>query len=365
MTPRGPWLGQFTDGQTAEVHQVQVRLDVTGFMLTREVTGVKLGQWPLASLKIDDSFKGLIRVTSMSQPQAEVTVAGSDFRAALVQVGAVKKDWHPQLLILSLVFAVVALVGGLVVVIDPLAKSIALKVPMSIEYKVKESFAKQYGAKSCSSLEGDVALGVLSRRLGADKTEIKYDIRVEDKTEVNAFALPGGVIFLTKGLLKAANSADEVAGVLAHEMEHVRQRHIMASLVRSAMLTGVWQVAVGDFTGILAVDPSTVYQLATLKYDRNAEAEADAGALKTLDKSSISRKGFAEFFERLKKDKASIIPDILSTHPDHDKRIALINAKGGAVAPRPALSEKSWEDLRAICGPEKPQDKQEGSTSDD
>src|SRR6185369_12453990 len=105
---------------------------------------------------------------------------------------------------------------------------------------------------------------------------LDVEIRVVNIDIPNAFALPGGVVLLTRGLLEGAESPEEVAGVLAHELGHVLHRHALSHMIRNALLGGAWATTLGDYSGLLVIDPKTAYEAATLKYSREAEAEADA-----------------------------------------------------------------------------------------
>lgn len=351
MTTHGPWKGQYTDGLTATVRDVLVTLDVMGLKMQNALTGDVVGIWSLANVTIDRATAGFVRVQSNARRDEAVMVFDASFRHALATQGAIPKTLHTGKLMAVLVVLVIAVVATVVIAIDPLSKFIARQVPMSVEYKIKDTIAKRMADETCWTPTSLVALDELKTRLAGTNSPIDFEIHVTRDKQVNAFALPGGVIFLTQGLIERAESPDEIAGVLAHEMEHVKQRHIMASLVRGLMLTGVWQVAVGDFTGILALDPSTIYHLTTLKYDRDAEAEADAGGLQTIDRAGIAREGYAQFFEHLKKDGdvGARVPDILSTHPDHDRRLTMIHASAGANNPTPALSRDQWRALKESC----------------
>src|SRR5207249_4264127 len=111
-------------------------------------------------------------------------------------------------------------------------------------------------------------------------------------------SLPGGAILLTRGLVEGAESVDEVCGVLAHELGHVMHRHVLAEFIESTFMSAVWALTIGDYSGLLIVDPQTAYRLVTLKHSRAAETEADETASELLRRASISSSGLASFLER-------------------------------------------------------------------
>ena len=149
---------------------------------------------------------------------------------------------------------------------------------------------------------------------------IDFDFHLLDDPEINAFAIPGGHIYLTTGLLRAAESEAEIAAVLAHEIAHVTSRHIaqrMTALYGVSLLT---RLALGE-------DPGMLEQIATellaqgflLKHSRDNEREADAAGLDYVIAAGYSPRGYAAFFERILEQPRP--PAILSTHPDPAERI--------------------------------------------
>ncbi|RYD60112.1 MAG: M48 family metallopeptidase [Sphingomonadales bacterium] len=172
------------------------------------------------------------------------------------------------------------------------------------------------------------------------------DIRVVDIPIVNAVTLPGGHILLFKGLLDEAESADEVAGVLAHEMGHVRNRDVLESLVRQLGLSMVLAGADGNIGGYTNA-------LLSAGYSRATEGRADAFALKLLQDSSVPAAPTAAFFRRLSKVEVSLgeagtLLGYISSHPLSSDRMKLFEqgAKPGATT---SLDASEWTALRGIC----------------
>ena len=176
-----------------------------------------------------------------------------------------------------------------------------------------------------------------------------------DWSLVNAFAVPGGQIILTRGLVQRAGSSDEVAGVLAHELGHTLELHPEAGIIRALGLSAAMQLALAGSQGTIS---NIGLILTQLRYTRIAEREADAHALRMLKGAGISAKGFGDFFERLESKKpgeeagksASELEVILRTHPPTAERIAMVRAQPTYPA-TPALSADDWRALRDACGP--------------
>jgi predicted Zn-dependent protease len=183
-------------------------------------------------------------------------------------------------------------------------------------------------------------------RLGGGQLQV----RILRDPMPNAFALPGGIILVTDKLLADAESPDEVAGVLAHEIEHIAQRHVLAGVVRDTILTGLWSLTVGDYAGLLVLDPSTAYRIANLEFSREDEAAADAGALARLRRARIRQDGLASFFERLgKRYGGDTLPKWLSTHPSNRERVRVLRRAAPVADARPALSAADFELLQRGC----------------
>lgn len=144
-------------------------------------------------------------------------------------------------------------------------------------------------------------------------SEFELHFTVVDDASVNAYALPGGFVAVHSGLLKAAKSGEEVAGVLAHELAHVSERHGTRRVLR-ALGAGALLSALFGGTDIEAA-AGLLTQLVSTAYDREQEEEADRVGLETLERSGIDPTGLSDFFQRLARG-GPVVPELLSTHPD-------------------------------------------------
>jgi predicted Zn-dependent protease len=160
---------------------------------------------------------------------------------------------------------------------------------------------------------------------------------------VNAFATLGGHIYVFEGLLKRAQSADELAGVLAHEIEHVRNRHVIQGVAVSLLTLGALK---GGMLGDQEAGSGIAYHLLTLKFSRQQEYEADEMALERLQMAHVDAAGFRQFFERAEKMPSP--PQILSSHPANEFRSELA-ARFRGYPVDPVMDQKKWSILAAIC----------------
>jgi hypothetical protein len=152
--------------------------------------------------------------------------------------------------------------------------------------------------------------------------KVPFTIKVIDSDEVNAFALPGGFFFVNKGLILAADNEAELAGVMAHEIAHVAARHAMENQGKGALIN------YAALAGIIFGGPivSTVLQngggilagLASLKFSRGAEHEADSLGVQYLYASGYDPLAMSTMFEKLaskNKKKPGTIQKLFSSHP--------------------------------------------------
>lgn len=237
------------------------------------------------------------------------------------------------------------------------SKGIASLMPMKARQTLGDSVLRSMPIRTvCSADVGKAALGDLIKRLAPTDEMAADRVVVLDWNIVNAFAIPGGRVVLTRAIIQRAASADEIAGVIAHEIGHGAELHPEAGLVRNV---GFWALIQMVFTGTPGALGNAGQILAQLAYSRTAEREADDFALDLLKKASISPKPFAGLFRRLDGNPAPTggssgrLPssDLFSTHPATPERIAKIEGQPPYPS-TPALSEQRWRELRQICGPE-------------
>lgn len=146
-----------------------------------------------------------------------------------------------------------------------------------------------------------------------------WQFYVVDEASVNAFAMPGGIVVVHQGLLDKVQTAEMLAGVLAHEIQHVEQRHSLQQMVKNLGLQGLWMVVTGDIGSGLS--GQMALQLIQLRFSREAEYEADQQGLSLLLQKNINPQGMVDFFRLLEQDSGAQLPAWLSTHPGHEQRL--------------------------------------------
>jgi predicted Zn-dependent protease len=197
------------------------------------------------------------------------------------------------------------------------------RVSMEAELAIGERALSQIEAENVLTQQGLAAKTVaeIGDRL-TKGSRYRYRWYVSDEQEVNAFALPGGIIVVNSGLIAKAESADELAGVLAHEIQHVEHRHTLQQMIHAAGWAAVLAVVLGDVSAITAI---VIHQLGNLHNSRKLEEQADMEGMRALARAGIPIEGMAAMFRRLRSDEANIgddTPSLLSSHPATAERIA-------------------------------------------
>jgi len=172
-----------------------------------------------------------------------------------------------------------------------------------------------------------------------DNTRFTPQFSIVNDPDINAFALPGGFVVINSGLILAADSADEMLGVLAHELSHVTEQHSVRNIISAASVYLSIDLLLGDVSGLLAMIADAAPLLLNQQFSRGFEREADVKGYELLTRANIDPKGLASFFEKLMVEKEKQLEKVedettrelmiaaeglLSTHPATEERIAYI-----------------------------------------
>jgi Zn-dependent protease with chaperone function len=348
------YRARYFDGTTPTAHEVEVEVNNMVLEITKNHEVVD--HWPLKLLYRDDAHFTKVVIACEGEDDARLEL--EDTR--LLNEFAPKKPlsaknnvkFTPKQVALWSVGVIVA-ISILFLMIKPVTKFIAKRVSHETERTLLTQMERIKPATCALNMEQSFALeNLLSKIYPQSEEDKSLGLRVQilDSAQVNAFALPGAQIWVMKGLLKEAKTPEELAGILAHEVEHVKQRHVLESLVRGALFTSLLSLAVGDASGVFLVDPHTAMSIISLNFDREMESSADEGALRRLEAANVSSQGMADFFERNKEKFGSKIPGFLSTHPADAERMKKFSVnKEKEKSFSSVLSEKEWQILKTAC----------------
>lgn len=169
---------------------------------------------------------------------------------------------------------------------------------------------------------------------------------IENDTVLNAFAAPGGYIFVYTGLIKFLEKKDDFVGVMGHEMAHADRRHSTQQLTQQYGVAVLLELLVGNNESLLG---NVLGSLLTLKFSRDDEAEADEYSVIYLCDTEYAANGAASFFEALLNMGVATPPQFLSTHPSPDNRVADINAEADSRGCDTTFdsNDQEWEAFKA------------------
>jgi predicted Zn-dependent protease len=181
------------------------------------------------------------------------------------------------------------------------------------------------------------------------RPDIKYTFKVVDTDDVNAFALPGGFLYVNRGLITTAKTEAELAGVVGHEIGHVVGHHGARQISKQYGLAVLIELALGGQDPSLTRDIAAQFAniggtLALLKYGRDAEREADMFAVEETYAAGIDPSGMAAFFEKLMalhESEPGGMELLFSTHPPTNERIASVRDQAAKLPPKLSLSSSS------------------------
>ena len=209
---------------------------------------------------------------------------------------------------------------------DRIAATVATRIPVKQEVRFGEQAFEQMrpSLQLQDSGSGYEAVQSLGTRLTRG-SKYTYRFHVAKNDAINAFALPGGIVVIHTGLIAATRTPEELAGVLAHEVQHVEQRHSLEAMVKELGLRGLWMLVTGDIgSGLIG---RAALELTSLRFSRGAEEEADQRGFDVLVANGIDPKGMADFFIVMGEKAGPTPPPILSTHPASEDREHALRAR--------------------------------------
>jgi hypothetical protein len=221
------------------------------------------------------------------------------------------------------------------------ASQISREMPLLRDQQIV-GYVQQLGAKLAAKAPGE---------------KFPYTFNVIGTKDVNAFALPGGFIFVNAGAIAAARNEGELAGVIAHEVMHVALRHgtnqATKAYLAKAGLGVLGSIASnqrdGGLAGILATIGGAGANMLFLKFGRTAEKQADIEGARIMANAGYDPRDMASFFKTLEKIGGQGVPEFMSDHPDPGNRVAAIEEvyKALPVSKTPVHDSQEFLSARA------------------
>ncbi|HWV41570.1 M48 family metallopeptidase [Pseudorhodoplanes sp.] len=358
----------YFDGMTAARHDVTVELNDYAVVIF-DRAGELIDQWPYPRLKHLSAPAHIFRIGLRKSPTlARLEIADQDMAHAIDlacpdidRTGVSARKARRKAIALSFM-AAVSLLAVAVYGVPAIADRLAPAIPQGVERRLGNAADTQVRAMlnkgpsnrpfECGGAAveqaGHAAFNKLMTRL-QDAAELRLPLRaaVIRREEANAIALPGGHVYVFKGLIDQAENVDEVAGVIAHELGHVANRDGARAVLQGAGLSLIFGMFLGDFVGGGAVVLAGKTLLKSA-YSRHAESRADAFAVRTMDTAGGDARALGRFLARIagKTRSGSIFLD----HPATPERVTQIDAMAPPQSRGATLLDAAeWRALKRIC----------------
>ena len=348
---------RFFDGQSNRKHLVSLSLAEQCEILEHDAT---IARWPYDEIRRVDGPPGLLRLACLAAPPlARLEIREGPLATELaarspnLEADTPGRKGSTGRIVGWSLAALVSIILVVIYGVPFAADRFTSLVPQAFESRVGDAADKQirlvFSGKVCNAKDGQAAFVKLVGALrGAAGLEGPVDAAVLSTEVPNAFALPGGKIYLFNGLLEKAHNSDEIAGVLAHELGHVRHRDSMRNLIYNGSTSFLIGLLFGDVTGSSAVlfASRTMFDVT---YTREAEANADAFSIDLMHKLGRSPRPMGELLLRVTGNEKDKNFSFLSNHPFTEDRLDLMRKEDRAATAAPILSDEEWMALRAIC----------------
>jgi len=365
MTTAGKAI--FFDGSTSARHEVAVELTPASVVI-RAADGQVLAEWPHNELEQLSAPDDLLRVGRLGSPvlarlevrDPALAAAIDEYAVTVDRTGATERRSRMKVVFWS-VAATISLVLVAIFGIPRIAELSAPLLPYSVEARLGQAVDARIRSMldtrkdkpfECGMAEsekaGRAAFEKMVQRLeGAAQLPIPLKVAVVRRPEANAIALPGGHIYVFQGLINKSESADELAGVLGHEIGHVAHRDGTKSVLRAAGLSFLFGMLLGDFVGGGAVILAAK-SVMTSAHSREAETAADLYSAELMGKAGGDPRALGVILTRITGSKDPTLT-ILLNHPVTKDRVAIINAVTTAKSGGSVLTPEEWRALRRVC----------------
>ena len=348
----------YFDGASSRKHQVILRFG-SGLDIVED--GAVVATWPFDQVRRVDGPAGRLRLGCKSAgtlARIEIDDAAT-MQAVIARCPALDVDRGGPTQTLRIVLWSAAAIASIFAIavygIPIVAERLAPLVPYSVEQRMGQAVDVQvraiFGSKVCDEPAGRAAFAAIAEKLRtAGGIEHPLDAQVLPSSVPNAIALPGGKIYLFDALLQKADSPDEIAGILAHELGHVHHRHSMRTLIYNGGTSFLIGLLLGDISGGSAVIFAT-RSLLQASHSREAEQEADDFAFTTMRKLGRSPVPMAELLFRITGEEGKRLGGftILNSHPLTESRLAAAKKNDRPSEGPGLLSPAEWSALKAIC----------------
>lgn len=206
-------------------------------------------------------------------------------------------------------------------------------IPESQELEIGQAYAPEIEKQMGGRIPNEAVqayIDSVGQRVArvSHRPDIQYHFMALGHKTINAFALPGGYIFITKGMLEKLNNESELAGVLAHETTHVVARHAAEAMSRQIGIQLLLAAAVSSTNSAAAAQAADVaQQIIGLQFSKENEREADLVGMQYMVDAGYDPRGMVETMQMLERENEAAPIDFLSSHPSPQNRITYLTGR--------------------------------------
>lgn len=372
------FLARYQNGQVGDVRDVICIIDLASDPVMLAVVDASsrdiIDRWPAEECYLLHSRMMELRIANRQRTSGARLVATGieNMKAALNVLPGLaqhqRADGWRQIRTLTLATAallsvIVAYLYGIPLLADRLVTVFPseweVKIGATADAQIEASLTEGKGYVICDTNPESVANKAISRFTEAAfaglNSPFNPSVTVIRSNVPNAFALPGGRTYYLSSLIQASRTADEFAGVLAHELGHVYHRHGMQTLISTSTTGLLVGFVLGDLTG-LSVAGAIGASLIDNRFSRRAEEQADDFAGRTAQRLGFSPAGLVDLLDRVAKDDAfSKALALFASHPlTEERREALDALDDGTQGTKAAFTAEEWQAIRDMCPPPPP-----------
>lgn len=339
----------YFDGKSSISHSAFIENNKGDFFLILDDKHQKISNWKVLD-KSDDYY----RIEIQTDTKGVIVLNDNEAIQHLRTIGFIQNSF---LFSLSKSTKIIGLTSSLVMVscilylygLTFFIDKIVSLIPKEAEIYLIEKTSNQFESDEII-VKKDSTIFILNKceRILFDLAEVTYplDIKLVDSNIKNAFSLPGGKIFIFKGLLKEMESEDELFALLLHEVAHIEKRHGLKRIVRSTIIGTMVSAVIQDISGISAVIAENSSLLLELSYNREEEHESDVFSYEIGTVLGIKNIALSNLFTHAFLDSNNIeIPEFLSTHPNTKERINFLNSLNVSEKKHALLSKNEFNYL--------------------
>jgi Zn-dependent protease with chaperone function len=333
----------YFDGKSGKPHPVKIAFQSNNIVIQQQDGNVV--RHPLANCYVDEGFKGAAQRIDLGAGAVLEVKDKAELQKSLdaqgLKLGMVQKAQNSWAWVAASVAAFIGVLALSYFILIPFgAKHVASWLPVSVDkmigdqsWPVVESQmfkASKLPAERQKEITDKFA-EVTSKLSATDKSIPQYQLFFRtSQIGPNAVAIPGGRLVMTDELVALSKDDNALIGVLLHELGHIKNRHSMRNIIQATAISAIVSLWLGDVSAIVATVPT---MMATMKYSRDLETEADDFAISSLKALKIPGQAVGDIFVAMEKahggsggqEKKDNVESILSSHPVTAERIKKFN----------------------------------------